>query len=932
MFNIHLISDMKTTASRIARFSILVLPFLSMHASAQVLESLVPQPRQAYQYFTSAVFTPNGQPLLLDPASPAWSEASLLNAELRKRNIDTLVTRLWTEADSTESAFWLGVRSPMLNRIQNQINVHRVDVTSTYPGPEGYLLDVIPMRAVLNASDEMGLRYGINTFIQLIDRVPGLWHVEGLRIVDAPEFTKRWLYYSTNIQVGSNITRAKNIWNDALRWRLNGVQLNDSKFSRPTTLPKFYFDSLKSLKDYAAARKLDIIPGVMPFGYSNSFLFHDPNLASGLPVVRQQFVIERDTARLVPKRTLALSNGGFETHNGNNFPGFRFIDKPGQMSFVDTQIKHSGNASVRFENFSQADPQYGNGRVSFWTRVTPFTQYHVSGWVRTENLVASSGVNCSVIDVNSRSLVFNELKIPSTTDWRRIDFTFNSLDADSLGIYWGVWGGRSGKIWWDDLLVEEVPMINLLRREGTPLKVEHPQLRLLYTEGVDFEPVRDPLMGSIPYAGEYTAWHTPPTFRIKSGGALQNGDTILISYYHAQIIYSGQVAATMSEPKVYEIVEREFRMLDSLLKPQTYMMQHDEIRVMNWDAGDQQRGMTPAQILADNVDKCMDIIHRSNPSADVWVWSDMFDEYHNAVMNYYLVNGDLRGCADLLPKSLGIINWNSQAGKVQNSLGFFQTKGFRQMSAPYYDQDENQIRRWKEWTRTTSDFNGMIYTTWEQKYDHLEAFGEYAWNHAPYIYHTPPQMLSPNGRLSISLSIRGDRYDPAWLLTNATLNYRTQPGAAFTQYPLAVQAGNFETFEIALPPNTQWVQWFIAATDNRGWTTRVPLGDTVFFELGSIPVRVDQVLASDAFQIHGIYPNPIVENRMLTIDLSSERVEGVSIRTTDLLGRTIFESTFDTKGNGFQTHRLDLNDHPKGIFFLHIQRGSDTWSSKVLLR
>ncbi len=63
-----------------------------------------------------------------------------------------------------------------------------------------------------------------------------------------------------------------------------------------------------------------------------------------------------------------------------------------------------------------------------------------------------------------------------------------------------------------------------------------------------------------------------------------------------------------TEPKTYEIIEREFKILDSLLKPRTYFMNHDEIRIMNWDWGDQQYGTTPAMLLARNVNKCVDII------------------------------------------------------------------------------------------------------------------------------------------------------------------------------------------------------------------------------------------------------------------------------------------------------------------------------------
>ena len=77
-----------------------------------------------------------------------------------------------------------------------------------------------------------------------------------------------------------------------------------------------------------------------------------------------------------------------------------------------------------------------------------------------------------------------------------------------------------------------------------------------------------------------------------------------------------------------------------------------------------------------------------------------------------------------MSKSLGMVNWNGRDGVVQNSLNFFSSKGYRQISAPFYDADENQIRTWKEWTRETPNFLGMMYTTWQNKYSLLPDFGD----------------------------------------------------------------------------------------------------------------------------------------------------------------------------------------------------------------
>lgn len=899
---------------------VVVLPLLFyvsiLPLTAQtLLHELHPQPRQAYMRFFSAVFIPGpGHEILLDPAQPMKHAAARINTHLRSKGQDTLNVRIWRLADSLESGIFLGIRSDFINGMLNNIPDQPVRVTSTYPGPEGYVLDALPMRVLINACDEAGLHYGVETLQQLLFPTTDWWGLEACRIIDLPQYPRRCFYHSTNVLVGDNVTASKALWDTALRHRLNGVHFNDSKFSRLTTLPQRYLDSLASLRDYAAERRLNIIPGVMPFGYSNGLLFHNPNLASGLPVRTQRLVFEDDTARAISRVDVGMSNGGFEQRNGHHFPGFRFIDQPGLLSFADTLIRRSGSASIRFENFADHSPVHGHGRISYWTPVTPFTQYHVSAWVRTEDLQPATSINISVLGNASYNLAYNRFAIPSTKEWTRIDFTFNSLEADSAGIYWGLWGARSGRIWWDDLAVHETAFVNLIRREGAPLVMMHPELDIAYTEGIDYDTLRDPLMGNRAWSGNYDSWHTPPTLRRLDGGSLNNGDTILMSYHHAVVIHSGQVMATMSHPEVYDILDREFAVLDSVLRADTYFMQHDEIRTLNWDTGDEIRGLRPAEIIVDNVHRCVDIIRKHSSEAEIMVWSDMFDEFHNAVAGpYYLVRGDLRGSADGIPTDLGIVNWNGRDGIVQQSLRYFSDRGFRQTAAPYYDKDEQQIRIWKEWLRDIPHVEGMMYTTWASRYDHLEAFGDYAWNHAPYIYHFPPNVLRPGEDMYFPLRIEGDRWDEDWELEHVTIHYRSDPGLRFSTHEVQLHPGVDDMASIAIPHQASWLQWYVTAGDNRGWVTRVPLGDTLYFELGAIASAVERVHAPGTAHVE-LSPNPLRSGSPLLVSWSGPEGRSASLHIVDLLGRELYRHELGIAGNGMRQSRVVLPVLPRGTY------------------
>jgi hypothetical protein len=293
---------------------------------------------------------------------------------------------------------------------------------------------------------------------------------------------------------------------------------------------------------------------------------------------------------------------------------------------------------------------------------------------------------------------------------------FNSLDYEKVRIYAGVWGGKAGRFWIDDLEIEEVALLNVLRRPGTPVTVRNEDTGEQYEEGRDFAPIKDKTL-------TFRFDHEPPPIDILVGGSIKEGQRLRVSYYHGMGVNSGQVSVCMSEPQVYEIWEKQAVLMHKYLAPSKYLLSMDEVRAGGSCQACRDRHLSMAQILGDCITRQMTILRQVNPAAEVFCWSDMLDPNHNAHGNYYLVEGDFSGSWDYVPKDLVIVCWYYE--KRKESLEFFSSHGFKTLAGAYYDGDtlENP-QGWLDVLDRTPNAVGIMYTTWQNKYALLGPFGE----------------------------------------------------------------------------------------------------------------------------------------------------------------------------------------------------------------
>ena len=522
----------------------------------------------------------------------------------------------------------------------------------------------------------------------------------------------RWVFVTRNLSRDEHVEQIDQIVRTAAEHNLNGMVLSAGLDTLDLKRPD-YFNRLEQVRQICARRNVELVPQLFSVGYGGAVLAHDRELAAGLPVRHVRFEVSGHRAVHVPDSDVRIINGGFEDYRDNRVTGYRFHDRPGEISFVDTTVFHGGRASLRFENFGQFP--HGHGRVMQEVAVKPHRCYKLRVWVKADKLEPAGAFRFAVLSLSGRYLAPYDPKVPSTTDWTEATIGFNSLEYDRVRLYVGVWGGKSGRFWVDDWQIEETALVNVLNRPGTPVAVCNEATGQVYQAGRDYEPIVDKHRN-------FRFDHTGPDILLPEGSHIPDGAGLQVDYYHGIAVNRDQVSVCMSEPKVYDIWRRQAELVHETLAPNKVLLSMDEIRAGGSCAACQARGLSMAEILGECITRQHAILRAVNPKMEVLIWSDMLDPNHNAHGDYYLVDGDFTGSWKHVPKGLVIVCWYHE--RRVESLAHFSSLRFRTMAGAYYDGDtlENP-RDWLRALEATEGAVGIMYTTWQNKYDLLGPFG-----------------------------------------------------------------------------------------------------------------------------------------------------------------------------------------------------------------
>ena len=526
---------------------------------------------------------------------------------------------------------------------------------------------------------------------------------------DQAALEHRWVFSHGYGRNRDDVDTIKSLAVTASKHGLNGVVLSSFGLDRVTRWSQEDHDYFNEIKALCDEMNVELIPVGFSVGYGGGAFGHDPNFAAAVPT---SVTLVARNGRLEPVASNAnlIDNGGFEEVKGKRLAGFALRDKPGKVSFSDTDTVYAGGKSIRYENFGAS--RGGHGRLMQEVRLQSGRSYRFSVMVKTQDLQPSSSFRLQLYRGDNKiTSVAPAMK--STQDWTEVAMEFTSTLDQTVRFYAGCWKSESGKLWMDAMkCVEESQLSTVVRRDGAPLVLVSQQRDMTFAEGVDFE--------------ELEYGHQEPYVRLLPGTAIEDGEALTLSYYSAPIIrhsWGRQISLCMSNPDLYRYWEEQARVLYDIHPFKSFFLEMDEIRNGGGCELCRNSGKSMAEILGDCVTKQYEMLRKLDPEMEVYIWSDMLDPNHNARDDYYGVVGDFSGSWKYVPKDITIMCWHYK--KRDKSLGFFSGKGFKTAGACYYDgKDLINPTAWLASLKRTRGATTIMYTSWRERYELLSDFGD----------------------------------------------------------------------------------------------------------------------------------------------------------------------------------------------------------------
>lgn len=149
-----------------------------------------------------------------------------------------------------------------------------------------------------------------------------------------------------------------------------------------------------------------------------------------------------------------IENGDFESGD-EYWSTYAYVDDTSYF-FVDDAVSRHGNKSLCIESTADND-----ARIIQDITVAPNKYYTVTAWVKTQNVPESTvGKQCYGATISVMDTTYVSKSCYGSSGWNKLTFSFYTADNQTVVELCFTLGGygmmNSGKVWFDDITVEEV--------------------------------------------------------------------------------------------------------------------------------------------------------------------------------------------------------------------------------------------------------------------------------------------------------------------------------------------------------------------------------------------------------------------------------------------------------------------------------------------
>lgn len=542
-------------------------------------------------------------------------------------------------------------------------------------------------------------------------------------------FTDNYIFYSNNVLVDENYHKVLALLQEGKELGYRGLMLFSGGRSAIVNLAnndQTILGRVAEIKREADKLGMELIPvGASP----ESLTYLDPGLTEALPVTDRLFSVKNGLASL-RKSHNSIAEFNRAATDWNLLDGTSWDAGNGETS------ASSALGSVLFDSAKWNADRKAQRLYKEFTGLSKRTAYRLSFSIKTEDfkgpmqvqiydgqtllplyMNASSRLGLGSQPNGEFNPTGNVLQENSQGKWLRYQLDFNSIAAEKVRIYLGVWNTKfAGKAWVDNIQLEEVGVNHAVEREGmaVSVKLQLPNNQSQAITRDEFVLVNEDI-------------------RFKNPAAFPDGSQLLVSWYQSSKGIANNTG--YASPCRKGFLDKTTDILDNSLASNAFgenafFLYYDEWRVMNWDPNCTSK--TAAETLANTFKNVRSYLKEKHPNTKVFVWNDMFDPEHNAVANYWTVNGSLVPIKNTLDASTTVVNWleydNLNPDKQVRSLSYFSQQQVPQLIALYYDDVAKvspwlaSLKRAENSANPVRGVKGIVYTSWvgNTGYDNLK--------------------------------------------------------------------------------------------------------------------------------------------------------------------------------------------------------------------